>query len=523
MKLLMGYAEVNFLLFLAWFFLRQAVRGMESLNLKIPWQLWLKVSYSLVIAAVMLPILSLGLPRKVLLDPPEKMWSEITMEMTASSSLITKRPPQKRNSPVPQDSLPLAVGMGLLVGTLIGIAFHLGRLIQQKFDLERKLSDEPLLKRLGRVRIVASSKARIPYSVWGIRRAYVVLPMSLLGEPKDLELSIRHEIQHHRQGDTRWAWWLEALRGICWINPTVAWLVSLIGEWQEFACDEAVLRRGISAKEYGLCLIRAAEFAMGFRVPRAATCMGGPEHSTLNRRIQKMGKQGRSWAGHGFAVVFFFSCLFVLASCAYLSTSAVSGKKLSRSEAETYAKKTAEGGVIPVVVNDRVLEILNRYVGTSEGRERVRGGLERMPKYQTMIEKKIAEYGLPKELLAIPLLESNYENSAVSGAKAKGLWQFMANTARRYHLVVNENVDERLDEEKETDAAMRYFRDLNHYFNDWQLAIKAYNEGEQRVDKLINKYGTRDAWALDDADSSENYLSGVMASMILLKNPELVN
>lgn len=85
-------------------------------------------------------------------------------------------------------------------------------------------------------------------------------------------------------------------------------------------------------------------------------------------------------------------------------------------------------------------------------------------------------------------------------------------------------VDERLDVQKETRAAMELLSDLFDLFQDWRFAIKAYNEGEDRVQGLIDKYGSRDPWQLEiQEEGPEQYLSQVMALMIILKNPSLLN
>jgi soluble lytic murein transglycosylase-like protein len=70
---------------------------------------------------------------------------------------------------------------------------------------------------------------------------------------------------------------------------------------------------------------------------------------------------------------------------------------------------------------------------------------------------------------------------------------------------------------------MQYLKDLFKQFKDWRLAIKAYNEGEKRVQELIDQHGTRDPWVLEHKSSSEGYLSGVMAMMIILNSPELLD
>lgn len=113
-----------------------------------------------------------------------------------------------------------------------------------------------------------------------------------------------------------------------------------------------------------------------------------------------------------------------------------------------------------------------------------------------MMEETFHRYGLPLELKYMSIIESQMNPLAVSRAGAKGMWQFMYQTARIYGLEITSFVDERLDVVASTDAAARYLRDAYKVFGDWSLAISSYNCGMGNVQKAIRKAGSRDFWAI---------------------------
>ena len=114
--------------------------------------------------------------------------------------------------------------------------------------------------------------------------------------------------------------------------------------------------------------------------------------------------------------------------------------------------------------------------------------------YMPIFQETFNRYGLPEELKVMAIIESSLNPTAVSRAGAKGMWQFMYTTAKRYGLHIDSFVDERLDPVKSADAAARYLKESYNIFGDWNLAIASYNCGAGNVQKAIKRAGSREFW-----------------------------
>jgi hypothetical protein len=140
--------------------------------------------------------------------------------------------------------------------------------------------------------------------------------------------------------------------------------------------------------------------------------------------------------------------------------------------------------------------------------------LARLDLLRPIIEPELARAGLPVELSGMVQVESGAQTFALSPRGARGLWQLMPDTARRYGLTVTTQRDERLDAYKSTRAAARYLRTLYAQFGDWSLVFAAYNAGEQTIQRAIDRSGTTDFFQLNRLLPAEtrSYVPAIWAS-----------
>jgi len=487
----------------------------------------LQLHYGLLAFAFVASMVMMWVPKTPPFQPIVKVWAPSTqlhqLEPVKNRGVLQV---QKQNMPVSADYFFLfSIGLGLGAG-FVGLVY----VLSGRRRLQRILQNAFPIRILGKVRILVSEDVAIPFSYRAYNAAYVLLPQYLITNPNSLRLTVAHELQHHRQRDTQWAYAFLLARAVCFFNPFVHFWNRWVEELQEFACDEALVGRHRSLKQaYARCLIEVAETAwVQGSVPHGATGMILLSRGNLlNRRIQFMFKE-KSYSGKAAGVAGFALMALMLTATAFAAKGLVQDRRITLAQAQELAKKGPRGSVFPVVVNEEVLKYLNQYLGTPEGRENMRASLRRMNTYRVMVDAKIADYGLPPELAAIPIIESGYQNLEDRNVRGwgAGLWMFIASTARIYGLRVDGNIDQRLDEPLLTDAAMRYLLANRLRFNDWQLSVLAYNAGENAVQQAIDRLGSRDPWALvrdgNLSPEARNYLPKLMAAILIMKNPSSV-
>jgi membrane-bound lytic murein transglycosylase D len=191
------------------------------------------------------------------------------------------------------------------------------------------------------------------------------------------------------------------------------------------------------------------------------------------------------------------------------------------------AKVTAElkttQSDFPLVVNDYVAGFISYFSNSPAGHAHLLRSLERAGKYKEMISKNLRDQGVPQDLIYLAVAESGFQPQALNARSgAGGMWQFMPTGS--YGLARNGWFDERFDPEKSSLAYAKYMKTLYNQFGDWYLAMAAYDWGPGNVQRAVMRTGYADFWELYRRNvlpgETKNYVPGIIAAIIMAKNPE---
>jgi membrane-bound lytic murein transglycosylase D len=176
---------------------------------------------------------------------------------------------------------------------------------------------------------------------------------------------------------------------------------------------------------------------------------------------------------------------------------------------------------LPLMINEYVAGYINYF--STHGRGVFEGAWVRSGRYKEMILRIFREEGVPQDLIYLAQAESGFKPLALSRARARGMWQFMASRGVGYGLRRSWWVDDRQDPEKATRAAARHLHDLYNQFGDWYLAMAAYNSGPGNVQQAVRRTGYADFWELYKRNvlpaETKNYVPIILAMTIMSKNP----
>ncbi len=177
---------------------------------------------------------------------------------------------------------------------------------------------------------------------------------------------------------------------------------------------------------------------------------------------------------------------------------------------------------LPLVVNDYVAVYINFFANTQKGHNTLLHSFQRAGRYKAMIERVMAEEGVPHDLIYLAVAESGFQPRAMNGKSgAGGMWQFMP--YGNYGLARTGYVDERFDPEKSTRAYARYMKFIYNQLGDWYLSMAAYDWGAGNVQRAVQKTGYADYWELYKRNNlpgeTKSYVPEILAAIIIANNP----
>ena len=176
-------------------------------------------------------------------------------------------------------------------------------------------------------------------------------------------------------------------------------------------------------------------------------------------------------------------------------------------------------GHIPLVRNKQVDQFIT-YFTTAKGRKQFAIWMKRYEEYKDLILPILKKHEMPEELMVLAMIESGLNPKAYSRANASGMWQFIYSTGKNYGLKRDWYIDERRDPIKATGAACEYLKDLNEQFDNWYLALAAYNCGSGRISRASKLHQTYDFWQMHSLPrESRNYIPYYLAAAIIAKDP----
>jgi len=176
----------------------------------------------------------------------------------------------------------------------------------------------------------------------------------------------------------------------------------------------------------------------------------------------------------------------------------------------------------PLVVNDYVAAFINFFANTQRGHNTLLHSFQRAGRYKAMIERVMAEEGVPQDLIYLAVAESGFQPRALNRRSgAGGMWQFMPHG--NYGLARNAYVDERFDPEKSTRAYARYMKFIYDELGDWYLSMAGYDWGAGNIQRAVQKTGYADFWELYKRNNlpaeTKNYVPEILAAIIIANHP----
>lgn len=426
----------------------------------------------------------------------------------------------------------LSIKSIIIVFLMLGFLFHLTNYIKTILILNRIKIEAFRLHKIGNTHILFTNTYNIPFCWSLVKKHYIALPTHLAEIAIDRKLSIQHELQHIRQGDTHWLHCMQILKLFCFWNPFLILWINWSNDLQEYACDEQiVLRKKISPSIYAQCIVDRARhsFNSGLLVNRV-TAINGFSKSTLYRRVNMIFTYKRNKRKLALIMTYAISICAISTTAVALNGTANSSP-LPSTKISYMIKKSDHENAFHITATPEVVAEINKIRSDDHARAKMLSALKRMHQYKSYLKDEFHKNNMPSGLLALPLIESGYQplNESVNPMRAAGIWQIIPSTGEKMGLVINDTRDDRMNMELATHAAIKYLNQCYDQFHDWKLAVIAYEIGENQTQKLIDATGSRDAWTLVNAmpeqykNDLKKYITMFDATVIIINHPEIIS
>lgn len=424
----------------------------------------------------------------------------------------------------------MPINLVLMLILLGGGCFFLLKYLKNIRILKKIIQSSFCRHKINNTTILFSQKAETPFCCSFLKNHFIVIPNIFLEKSNIILLAIRHELQHIRQGDTRWLHFLMIIQIFCFWNPFMKPWINWMNELQEFSCDEAlVLHKKTTAVAYAQCLLDAAGTLTDRLLPAGALGVYGLSKSILYRRVNMLFNYNKNKTKKLAICVVYVVSLFTAVSVAYAFNSSSLLSPLSEKQIETIITESDLNPGFQISATPEVVNEINNIRASKQARSFIQESLHRMKHYQPSIQVALDKQAMPKELLALPLVESGYKQlpQKENPAHAAGIWQIIPETAKHLGLVINEKRDDRLNTQLSTNAALTYLHANYEQFNDWMLAVLAYEYGEKAMQQLVEKVGSKNVWVLSKSTSAPKDMKKFVfmfdATVIIMQNPSLIS
>src|SRR5579872_6170180 len=343
---------------------------------------------------------------------------------------------------------------------LVGFGLFLAKYVNNLFSLNKIRKNAFCRHKINNIYILFSHSTEIPFCWSLLKNHFIVIPNAFLVKMDDLKLSIRHELQHIRQGDTYWLHFLILIKSFCFLNPFMKLWINWLDELQEFSCDESVvLRKKTLSIAYAQCLLNVASDVLKKELlPQGALGIHGFSKSILYRRVNMLLNHKKSKTKKISLISAYVISFFTAVSAAYALNGSPSMSPLSTQEVATLINQSHLEKRFQVSATPEVVHEINNIRSSNQARSFIHDSLQRMKHYEPLIQEAFKKESMPHDLLVIPLIESGYQplDQGTNSVHAAGIWQIIPATANHFGLVINDKRDDRLDTQLSTKAALNY-------------------------------------------------------------------